>query len=327
MEAELSVLTMIANRRRPGIRSCKSSKCLPARSVCCTDKPVTLPPGRARLATMPVPSGSAAAVKTIGMTDVACFVASTIGFAYVTMTSTFSRTNSAANSAARSLLPSAQRYSTVRLRPSIQPSSRSLCKKAVTQGPWAADVPEPKNPMIRRFPISCARAASGQTAAPPSSVMNSRRLVCRKRSIVRGDEGRIMIRPSSRPEAPIRLGCQTANELGAPVDSSIPVQLPGHEAGVGADLAISISHTAAIAHQAARRSERAELVDRGHNVAQRQCGKQFAPADKKSVGANHERTSSHFDQRRKGHVNLWIAACMQDMELQAEVPSRRLHVS
>src|SRR5262249_55889845 len=55
------------------------------------------------------------------------------------------------------------------------------------------------------------------------------RLVCRERSIVRGDEGRIMTRPSSRPEARSRLGCQTANELGAPVASSIPAQLPGHE--------------------------------------------------------------------------------------------------
>src|SRR6516165_8098244 len=59
--------------------------------------------------------------------------------------------------------------------------------------------------------------------------MNSRRLVCRERSIVRGDEGRIMTRPSSRPEARSRLGCETANELGAPVASSRPAQLPGHE--------------------------------------------------------------------------------------------------
>src|SRR6516164_9532805 len=57
----------------------------------------------------------------------------------------------------------------------------------------------------------------------------ARRLVCRERSIVRGDEGRIMTRPPSRPEARRRLGCQTANELGAPVASSIPAQLPGHE--------------------------------------------------------------------------------------------------
>src|SRR5215813_7439243 len=60
-------------------------------------------------------------------------------------------------------------------------------------------------------------------------VLATRPLVCRERSIVRGDEGRIMTRPSSRPEARRRLGCQTANELGAPVASSIPEQLPGHE--------------------------------------------------------------------------------------------------
>ena len=60
---------------------------------------MTLPPGRARLATMPVPSGSAATAKTIGMTDVACFAASDAAVPYVTITSTLSRTNSAAISA------------------------------------------------------------------------------------------------------------------------------------------------------------------------------------------------------------------------------------
>src|SRR5215831_7898990 len=64
---------------------------------------------------------------------------------------------------------------------------------------------------------------------PPSRPEARRRLVCRERSIVRGDEDRIMIRPPSRPEARRRLGYQTANELGAPVASSIPEQLPGHE--------------------------------------------------------------------------------------------------
>src|SRR6266852_6168362 len=38
-----------------------------------------------------------------------------------------------------------------------------------------------------------------------------------------------MARPPSRLEARSRLGCQTANELGAPAVSSIPEQLPGHE--------------------------------------------------------------------------------------------------
>jgi hypothetical protein len=54
-----------------------------------------LPPGRARLATKPAPSGSFAAENTIGMTDVACFAAGTPAPA-VKMTSTLRRTNSAA---------------------------------------------------------------------------------------------------------------------------------------------------------------------------------------------------------------------------------------
>src|SRR5262252_9795753 len=75
----------------------------------------------------------------------------------------------------------------------------------------------------------CARAASGHDAAPPSSVMNSRRFVCRESSIVRGDGGSVMIVSPSRPEARRRFGFQTANELGAPVASSIPEQLRGRE--------------------------------------------------------------------------------------------------
>src|SRR5215831_19158030 len=85
-------------------------------------------------------------------------------------------------------------------------------------------------PMRGIFPGCCAGAARGHMAAAlPNKTINSRRLVCRERSIVRGDEDRIMIRLSSRPEARSLLGCQTVNELGAPVASSIPEQLPGHE--------------------------------------------------------------------------------------------------
>ena len=42
----------------------------------------------------------------------------------------------------------------------------------------AEGVLEPKNPMIGSFPTCCARAASGHiAAAPPISVMNSRRFM------------------------------------------------------------------------------------------------------------------------------------------------------
>ena len=94
-------------------------------SVPCPDSPVTLPPGRAKLSTKPVPTGSPATAKTIGMTDVACLAATIAEFPDVTMTSTLRRTYSAAISAKRSSSPSAHRYSIATFRPSVQPSSRS----------------------------------------------------------------------------------------------------------------------------------------------------------------------------------------------------------
>src|SRR5262245_23260332 len=111
---------------------------------------------------------------------------------------------------------------------SMMPASLKPLRKAFISDNGSGD-PWCRNP-ITGSGCCCARAASGHAAtALPSNVMNSRRLVCRERSIVRGDEGRIMTRSSSRTEARRRLVCQTANELGAPVASSIPEQLPGHE--------------------------------------------------------------------------------------------------
>ena len=51
-------------------------------------------------------------------------------------------------------------------------------------------------------------------------------------------------------------------------------------AGVDADQTVRIRKTAAVAHQAAGRGKLAILVDRGHRVAERQCGELFAPAVK-----------------------------------------------
>src|SRR5262249_12976595 len=64
---------MIANLRRPGIASRKISSLLLPVSANWVDRPVTLLPGRAKLATRPVPSGSAALRTQSGITDVACF--------------------------------------------------------------------------------------------------------------------------------------------------------------------------------------------------------------------------------------------------------------
>src|SRR5262249_37986861 len=117
----------------PGENLRKSSRRLLAISVDWVDSPVTLPPGRARLATTPAPTGSSPNAKTMGMTAVACINVGTAS-AFETMTSTLRRTNSAAISAWRSGRPSDQRYSIAMVRPSIHPSSCSRCTKAEVQG-------------------------------------------------------------------------------------------------------------------------------------------------------------------------------------------------
>jgi hypothetical protein len=76
----------------------KEFKPLAATSGDWSARPVTLPPGWAKLVTMPERTGSAATAKTIGMTVVACLAASTAP-PVVTMTFTLSWTNSAAISA------------------------------------------------------------------------------------------------------------------------------------------------------------------------------------------------------------------------------------
>src|SRR5262249_20332442 len=168
----LPALAKIANRRRAGTTSRKSSSCLPARSLCWSDRPVPLPPACARLTTRPVLTGSPAPARTIGMT---CFAARTLTLPLETMTSTFCRTNSATISAARPLRPSPHRSLIATVRPSIQPSSRSRCTKAAIR--WFSTEPFVglENPMVGNFGVCCALAASGHAAALPSSVMNSRR--------------------------------------------------------------------------------------------------------------------------------------------------------
>ena len=81
--------------------------------------PVMLPPGRARLATRPVSTGSAATLPvTIGMVAVACLAAKLAGVPDATMRSTFSPTSSAASSGSRSSRSSEKRYSMRMLSPS-----------------------------------------------------------------------------------------------------------------------------------------------------------------------------------------------------------------
>src|SRR4051794_18246508 len=64
--------------------------------------PVRLPPGWARLATSPSPTGSAPLLKTIGIVEVALFAASAEGGLFAMIKSTLRPTRSAANAGSRS---------------------------------------------------------------------------------------------------------------------------------------------------------------------------------------------------------------------------------
>jgi hypothetical protein len=55
----------------------------------CNESPVALPPGRARLANTPAPTGSEAMAKTIGIVCEAFFAAMAAAMLSTTITSTF----------------------------------------------------------------------------------------------------------------------------------------------------------------------------------------------------------------------------------------------
>src|SRR5713226_9762671 len=75
--------------------------------------PVTLPPGRLRLATRPSSTGLLLVVKTMGIVVVAAFAMRLAGVLVAAITVTRRRTRSAARAGSRSYWPSAQRYSIV----------------------------------------------------------------------------------------------------------------------------------------------------------------------------------------------------------------------
>ena len=113
---------------------------------------MTLPPGRARLATKPAPTGSPALAITMGMEVVARLAANTAVVPETTIGSTFKRTKSAASSGWRSDFCSANRNSMVRFFPSIHPSLLNSCRNASTRTALPAAVLASRNPMRKIFP-------------------------------------------------------------------------------------------------------------------------------------------------------------------------------
>ena len=87
---------------------------------------------------------------------------------------------------------------------------------------------------------------------------------------------------------------------------------------VNADQTVVFPFIASVAYQPPSRSELAKKVDRGHRMADRQCGQLFAAGNEQLIGHHHEPTGSQFDQRCECSLDLAFAACMEDMELQPE---------
>ena len=149
------------DRRSPtrasfGTASLSTSSLLVCSSVPKLEKPVTFPPGRARLATKPPATGSVLLVNRMGMVVVARLAANAAIVPVTTIRSTLRRTRSAASSGRRLFFPSVNRYSMVIFFPSIQPSLRTSCQNASRRSALPEAVVLSRTPMRGTFPACCA---------------------------------------------------------------------------------------------------------------------------------------------------------------------------
>ena len=119
-----------ATRVMPGAISLRSSSHFPLVPYSNEVKPVALPPGRARLATNPAPTGSATIANTIGMVRVTWSNGPTAEAPGDTMTSGARAANSVACLRTESALAVAQRVSTCTFRPMVQPDCPNACRNA-----------------------------------------------------------------------------------------------------------------------------------------------------------------------------------------------------
>ncbi len=106
-----AVVPKTAMRESFGMISLRRSRRLPLSSRLRFDNPVMLPPGRARLVTNPLPTGSGSWVMTMGIVMVASLAARVAVEPLVTIRPGLSRTSSAANWGRRPASPLAQRLS------------------------------------------------------------------------------------------------------------------------------------------------------------------------------------------------------------------------
>ena len=153
-----------ATRTSCGIASLSISSLLVPSSGDKPERPVTFPPGRARLATTPAATGSVEVAITMGIVLVAFFAANGVGPPETTIRSTLRRTRSAARSGSRPGFPSANRYSTLIFFPSIQPRLLSSCRNASTRTVLPAALLESRKPMRKIFSVCCASTTAPHRA-------------------------------------------------------------------------------------------------------------------------------------------------------------------
>src|SRR6516225_10673155 len=122
-----------ATRVTLGATCLRRSSHFPLKLYSNTKKPVALPPGLARLSTMPPPTGSTTPTNTIGKVRLLRCNGATLKVPLARMTSGPSASNSVAYLRARSTSSSPQRVSIRMLPPSVQPNCCSFCLNAASR--------------------------------------------------------------------------------------------------------------------------------------------------------------------------------------------------
>ena len=138
--------------------------------------PVALPPGRARLATRPSLTGSSGTLKAIGIDWVAAFAASAAELPEVAITLARRRTRSAASAGNRSNCAARHAMFDRHVLAFDMAGFGETAAECIQERPTRSDRLRAEKPH-HRHRLLRARRKRPHAAAPPSSVMNSRRII------------------------------------------------------------------------------------------------------------------------------------------------------
>ena len=163
-----------ANFLPPGTNSRSNSSHFGAISDAISDWPVTFPPGRERLSTIPAMIGSPIGPKTMGTFFVAATAALVAVVVSVRITSGSSASSSPASAGRRPRTPSEYLSSITRLRPSIQPSSRSRPRMTLSVSAVVCFAPSTRIEILAPR-AGCCPNASGTPSTRPTSPRKPRR--------------------------------------------------------------------------------------------------------------------------------------------------------